>query len=287
MSKNIALRKAFTLIELLVVISIIALLIGILLPALGAARKTAENIQCGSNQRQLGVAAYVYMTDSKDYLMPAQTHWGTLKTDERRYWGGIMNGSGIISTPELFSCPSFTPDREFILDDIDVNDPTDEGWFKTQYGYNYCNLGTMYRSIELYETHEAPPDHHPKYKWLRNDHIPYTHRMSEIKNPTKTVMFSDSYRPRWEVAGIGAGVFLIRDSWNPTGSYEIHGRHSNGGFNVAWADGHVESMKCNWKVNEDGIPECVEDSAYSEAGIGDAYLIWANQQDVENVWDIN
>ena len=57
--------RAFTLIELLVVISIIALLIGILLPALGAARETARTSACLSNTRQLAIGLQSYLVDSK------------------------------------------------------------------------------------------------------------------------------------------------------------------------------------------------------------------------------
>lgn len=59
--------SAFTLIELLVVISIVALLISILLPALGRARETARNMQCMSNLRGMGVARVAYSTDYRDY----------------------------------------------------------------------------------------------------------------------------------------------------------------------------------------------------------------------------
>lgn len=61
-------RRAFTLIELLVVIAIIALLIGILLPAIGAARETARRAACLSGQRQFAVAAASYQNDFRDAI---------------------------------------------------------------------------------------------------------------------------------------------------------------------------------------------------------------------------
>lgn len=63
--------KAFTLIELLVVISIIALLIAILLPALGAARRSASSAECLSRVRSMSIAITAYEVDNKGFIPPA------------------------------------------------------------------------------------------------------------------------------------------------------------------------------------------------------------------------
>ena len=64
-------RKGFTLIELLVVISIIALLVGILLPALEKARSAARKVQCMAQQRGVSLAIFTYASDYENYVTPA------------------------------------------------------------------------------------------------------------------------------------------------------------------------------------------------------------------------
>jgi prepilin-type N-terminal cleavage/methylation domain-containing protein len=143
-------RGAFTLIELLVSISIIALLLGLFLPALGSARETARTVACLSNQRQLGLAWSMYADHHNGRVMPlAYTDEADIGNDDGRFWWGTDGSrSGIIDHTQgliapyldgwlgersIFECPTqprgtYTPQGSVLIPEHDRITST--------YGYN-------------------------------------------------------------------------------------------------------------------------------------------------------
>ena len=83
--------RIFTLIELLIVIAIIAILAGMLLPALNKAREAARRISCASNFSQIGKAVAMYANDNKEHIPPYKVTAPAVE-DYMYFWGGGKNG---------------------------------------------------------------------------------------------------------------------------------------------------------------------------------------------------
>ncbi len=128
-------QKNFTLIELLVVIAIIAILAGMLLPALNSAREKAREIECLNNLKQSGFALNGYVNDFQSYFPPV--HGGTYGNPERGdgspdllEWHTYMEPYGL--QPKHLRCASDQAVRHAVDTDTDP-----DAWQKRQsYMYN-------------------------------------------------------------------------------------------------------------------------------------------------------
>jgi prepilin-type N-terminal cleavage/methylation domain-containing protein len=242
--------RGFTLVELLVVIGIIAVLISLLLPALGRARKSAQTTACLSNMRQLGMASIFYGNDSQQY-MPAMYTPGYFVGDFNEDWAdwtiqlsryflpkgqswvrwldGANNPQDNIKKPvRVFRCPSANEDQN-----------TNSFWADRR-PVDYVITG--------FTSSAAAPSTTPGGRWWAN----YKFVRNTKWSSSEFVLFADSYLTYTTTVGTDVcQPYMPVDSpqsvvLKPTVAFR-HGAKDwfndrNRRTNVSFLDGRAESL---------------------------------------------
>lgn len=266
-------RRGFTIVELLVVISIIALLVSILLPALSKARSAAQAIQCASNLRQLAIGSNVYLEDNQEHLpnyyegytgAPHFDSTNTFGTWAWRLYRPYMN-----SAAAVFRCPAYT--AVYARTSSGGNptvDSTFQGWSAVSatgvpgYGGNNGVVRTDYNTVASSGGNNNPGPHNV----MATAANPYL-KISQLqlkangffKTPSKFPLVAEVRHKAWNIintsvygrviayGAANSNTINLRnmvegaDSTNYTnGEYGFSAIHG-GSTNVPMADGHVEN----------------------------------------------
>ncbi len=226
--KNNKIYKGFTLIELLVVISIIAILMAIMMPALSAARDQAKKTMCGSNSRSIGLACAQFGVDNDNWLpmydggrfagSPFQgmyPHTGYWYAEIASYIGyqeysDYLNRS-VAGDPKNASLKGYAAPKVLSCPSLAVKDTN--GVTSLAFGWNWRYAGYQYRS-----------DY--QGSWWK------PRRSTQINNASASAILGEN---RWDVDYIHAWGGLSTS----LGKYYYSDRHRGGSYYLC-ADGHLE-----------------------------------------------